>query len=46
MDDQGQDKGGEELTPEDKQRAEHGRKNREDMDEPPPHGTDPVHEGP
>ncbi len=31
---------------EDKERAEQGRKNRQDMDEPPPHGTDPLHEGP
>lgn len=29
-----------------KQRAEEGRKNRDEMDEAPPHGTDPLHEGP
>jgi hypothetical protein len=33
-------------TADDKDRAEQGRKNREAMDEPPPHGTDPLHEGP
>jgi hypothetical protein len=25
---------------------EEGRKNREELDEVPPHGTDPLHEGP
>ena len=34
------------LPTDDKDRAEEGRKNRDEMDEPPPHGTDPLHEGP
>lgn len=29
-----------------KQRGEEGRKNRDEMDDVPPHGTDPLHEGP
>lgn len=33
-------------TPEAEERAEQGRKNRDEMDEAPPHGTDPLHEGP
>lgn len=28
------------------ERAEEGRKNRAEMDEPPPPGADPLHEGP
>lgn len=28
------------------ERAEEGRKNRERMDDTPPPGTDPLHEGP
>jgi hypothetical protein len=46
MNDQGQDKAAAEPPTDDKQRAEQGRKNREELDEPPPHGTDPLHEGP
>jgi hypothetical protein len=37
---------GTEQATDDKKRAEQGRKNREEMNEPPPHGTDPLHEGP
>lgn len=46
MNDQGQNEQGEEPQSDDRDRADQGRKNREEMDEPPPHGTDPLHEGP
>lgn len=35
-----------EPQPDDEQRAEAGRKSRDELDEVPPPGTDPLHEGP
>ena len=34
------------LPSDDKEIAKEGEKNRQQMDEVPPHGTDPLHEGP
>ena len=34
------------LPSDDPKIAEEGRKNREEIDEVPEHGTDPLHEGP
>ena len=31
---------------EDAEARKHGEENRKEMDEIPPHGTDPLHEGP
>ncbi|HEY0113151.1 MAG TPA: hypothetical protein VGB59_08350 [Allosphingosinicella sp.] len=36
----------EDLPSDDPKIEEEGEKNREAMDEVPPHGTDPLHEGP
>jgi hypothetical protein len=34
------------LPSDDEEIAREGEKNRREMDEVPPHGTDPLHEGP
>ncbi len=46
MDDRKPDGTTDNPPPHDKERSEEGRKNREEMDQVPPHGTDPLHEGP
>ena len=36
----------EDVPREDPESRERGEENRKEMDEVPPHGTDPLHEGP
>ena len=46
MDEREQDVRNEDVPREDPKARERGEENRRDMDEIPPHGTDPLHEGP
>ncbi len=47
MDHQGDDQDKDRHIPRDDEEAKrHGEQNRKEMDEVPPHGTDPLHEGP
>lgn len=36
----------EDVPHDDPKSRQHGEENRKEMDEIPPHGTDPLHEGP
>lgn len=40
------DKPEKDIPHEDPKARQHGEENRKEMDEVPPHGTDPLHEGP
>lgn len=47
MNSQGDDQDKDGHVPRDDAEAKkHGEQNRKEMDEVPPHGTDPLHEGP
>ena len=47
MNHQGDDQNKDQQVPRDDEEAKkQGEQNRKEMDEVPPHGTDPLHEGP